>query len=436
MKNHPQLITYVVPGSPADYAGILSGDVLLSINGEPVLDLIDYEHLTACRTLHVTVRRGELERSFRIRKSSSDSLGLDFETSLMSRMQTCRNRCMFCFVDQMPRGVRTSLHVKDDDWRMSFIMGNYVTLTNVSDAEFERILKRGVSPLYVSVHATDPEARIRIMKNPSAGRIMERLSALKEAGIRFHTQVVLCPGINDGAVLEGTVCDLASLIPACASMAVVPVGLTRYREGLEQIDPYDQNGSRAVIDQISRHQEQFLAEYGTRFVFLSDEWYLNAQLPIPEEEHYEDYSQLENGVGMLRLFASEFESALKEREPLKERRGFSIAGGTAAHSFFRDLYRPLESYGIDLDLYAVPNRFFGGNVHVAGLVTGQDLVYELSDKRLKDTLLIPGNMLREREDVFLDGMTVRDLEKALTVSVRTFTDGWDLVRLLFEVGNE
>lgn len=428
-----QTITHVDANTPAYDAGIRAGDALLAINGEPVKDLIDYEKLSADRILSIDICRDGQTMSFHVRKEEYEPLGLGFETTLMSRMQTCKNHCVFCFIDQMPRGVRSSLQVKDDDWRMSFIMGNYVTLTNVSDEEFQRILRRKVSPLYVSVHAMNPDVRVRMMRNPTAGRILERLKALKEAGLQFHAQIVLCPGINDGEVLEDTLTELEKLSPACASVAVVPVGVTKFREKLEHLDTYDKEGSRKVIQTVEHFQKRFLSETGSRIVFLSDEWYLNAELPIPPEEYYEDFGQIENGVGMLRLFAMEFEGALADKAPLSEWKKFSMAGGTAAASFFNQLYHKLDAYRIEWTLYPIPNRYFGGNVHVGGLVTGSDLVAELSDKLLEKVLLIPRNMLKEREDVFLDGMTVKELEETLHVKVVAVKDGADLVEKVFEV---
>ena len=432
MKIVAQAITYVEPASPAARAGIRAGDALLAINGEPVKDLIDYEKLTAERVLHVDVCRDGQTQSHRIRKDEYEPLGLSFETSLMSRMQTCKNHCMFCFIDQMPRGVRSSLQVKDDDWRMSFIMGNYVTLTNVDDDEFDRILKRKVSPLYISVHAMDPDVRIRIMKNPTAGRIRERLEALKAAGIRFHAQIVLCPGINDGDVLIRTLDALYALSPATASVAIVPVGVTKFRERLEHLDTFDAEGSRHVIETVEAYQQKCLDTLGTRLAFLSDEFYLNAGLPIPPEEYYEDYGQIENGVGMLRLFAEEFMGALSDRDPLPRERRVSMAGGTAASVFFNELFPMLNGYNIRWTLYPIPNRYFGGNVHVGGLVTGSDLVTELKDKPLEEVLILPNNMLRAREDVFLDGMTVSEVEAALHVRIVTVSDGANMIDRLFE----
>ncbi len=427
-----QPITFVEHGTPAEKAGVRCGDVLLRINETPVLDLIDYEALTARRALKLDLLRAGEPLSIVLHKGEYEPLGLCFETTLMSRMMTCRNHCVFCFIDQMPKGVRSSLNVKDDDWRMSFIMGNYVTLTNVSDTEFARIIERRVSPLYVSVHATDPEVRIKIMRNPSAGRIMERLTALKDAGLKFHVQIVLCRGLNDGQILMRTLSDLSSLAPACASIAIVPVGVTKYREGLTVLGTFDAIQSRTVIKTVEDLQKTYLERYGTRLVFLSDEWYLQADLPLPKPETYEEYEQIENGVGLLCMFEEDFHFALEEREKRVRSRCFSIAGGTAAYPFFKDLYRELEPYGIKADLHPIPNRWFGGNVHVAGLVTGSDLKTELSGKDLSDPLLIPKNMLRETEDVFLDGMTLRDVEAALGVRIRTFADGTELISCLFE----
>ena len=427
-----QPITFVEPGSPAKRAGVQPGDVLLRINDTPIIDLVDYEMMSANRGLKLDLLHDGEPIEIVLLKDEYEPLGLCFETTLMSRMMTCRNHCVFCFIDQMPKGVRSSLNVKDDDWRMSFIMGNYVTLTNVSDTEFSRIIERRVSPLYVSVHATDPKVRTAIMRNPSAGRIMERLTALKDAGLHFHTQIVLCRGLNDGEILDRSISDLSSLAPYCASVAIVPVGVTKYREGLPLLGTFDDVQSGTVIDAIEPLQEEFLGRFGTRLVFLSDEWYLNANRNLPAPEAYEGYEQIENGVGLLRMFEEDFRYALSEMQPLKAPRTFSVAGGTAAYPFFRELYRELEPFGISTELFPIPNLWFGGNVHVAGLVTGSDLITKLDGKTLYDPLLIPKNMLRETEDVFLDGLTLSDVERSLGVRIRTFSDGAEFISCLFE----
>jgi len=337
---------------------------------------------------------------------------------------------MFCFIDQMPLGIRDSLHVKDDDWRLSFVMGNYISLTNVEEAEFARILKRRVSPLYISVHTSDPELRARMMGNPSAGAIMERLERLKEAGLSFHAQIVLCPGINDGEQLRRTLRALVSLYPVCASVAVVPVGLTRFREGLTPLRAYTKREAKALIAELSRFTRRHLKTLGSRFVFLSDEWYLLAGRRLPSHKACESFPQIENGVGLLRLFEKEFADALAARPAPKARKTYSIAGGLLASGFFKPLLRKLGRWRRKILLYPLENRYFGGNVHVAGLLTGSDLLEQLQGNPLGEALLIPGNMLREGEDVFLDGMTLQALTEALRIPIHPFRSGEELAKLL------
>ena len=423
-------ITRVESGSPAAREGLRAGDWLLSVNGEPVKDLIDYEALTVRSRLVVEVERQGEKLRYLVRKKVGEPLGLCFETTLMDRMQTCHNRCLFCFVDQMPKGIRSSLNVKDDDWRLSFIMGNYVTLTNVSEAEFQRILKRRVGPLYVSVHSTDPALRVKLMSNPTAGRIMERLTALKEAGITFHTQIVLCPGLNDGEALERTLADLASLYPYCASIAAVPVGLTKYREGLYPLRGYTAQEARDLIAYGEKKQAEYREMWGDTFFYLSDEWYLTAELPLPPAESYGDFPQIENGVGLLRLYELDFREALAEKEPLPAPRHVTVAGGVAANPFFRELYKYLEEYNIYAETVPVENRFFGGNVHVAGLVTAGDLLAAFPDAG-GGPLLIPQNMLRAKENVFLDGVTLQELQERMGRRIVPFFGGRDFIERIF-----
>ncbi len=423
-------ITRVEAGSPAAREGLRAGDRLLSVNGEPVKDLIDYEALSVRSRLIVEVEREGEKLRYLVRKKVGEPLGLCFETTLMDRMQTCKNRCLFCFVDQMPKGIRSSLNVKDDDWRLSFIMGNYVTLTNVSEEEFQRILKRRVSPLYVSVHSTNPELRVKLMSNPTAGRIMERLTALKEAGITFHTQIVLCPGLNDGAELDRTLRDLASLYPYCASIAAVPVGLTKFREGLYPLRGYTVEEARALIAYGEGKQAEYREAWDDTFFYLSDEWYLTADLPLPPTESYGDFPQIENGVGLLRLFELDFREALAEKAPLLKPRHITVAGGVAANPFFRELYKYLENYNIYADTVPVENRFFGGNVHVAGLVTAGDLLRTFPE-RGGGPILIPRSMLREKDRVFLDGVTLDELEQRMGRRVIPFGGGREFIELVF-----
>ncbi len=427
-----QLVTAVDAGSPAGAAGVRAGETLAAIDGEPVLDIIDYEYLTAEKTLTLTVRSASgAERTVRVQKEEYEPLGLMFPTSLMSEVRACKNRCVFCFVDQMPKGLRTSLSFKDDDWRMSFIMGNYITLTNVSDAEFDRILKRRVGPLYVSVHATDGAMRARMMGNPTAARILERLSALAEAGLRFHAQIVLCPGFNDGEVLARSVADLVSLRPAAQSVAVVPVGLTKYRDGMPKLRGFTRAEAGTVIDFIEGVQKSCLAEHGTRFTFLADEWYVLAGRALPPFAAYEDFPQIENGVGLLRRFEDELTGALADREALPEQKRFSFAGGEAATPILTEALGRLEPYGVFFDTFAIQNDFFGPGVNVAGLVTGQDLVAQLRGRLKTDILLIPGCMLREREAVFLDDMALSKAGQLLNVRIVPVADGAELVNTVW-----
>ena len=427
-----QKITSVVPGSPAAEAGILSGEILLSINGEPVKDLVDYEYLSAAKRLKIGVEDASgRERIVSVRKGEAEPLGLDFDSSLMSEMRTCCNRCLFCFVDQMPKNMRPTLSVKDDDWRMSFIMGNYVTLTNASEEEFDRLIRRRVSPIFVSVHATDPDVRVRLMRNRTAGSIMERLTRLRDAGLHFHAQVVACPGLNDGPVLEKTLSDLKSLYPGCLSVAVVPVGLTKFREKLFPLRGYTPEEARAMIAYMRPFQESCRQELGTTLVWLSDEWYLLAGEELPPYAHYEGFDQIENGVGLLRLFEDDFEYALSEREPRRNPVRVSVAGGYGCREFVRRLLGRLYEYNIEVDHYPIRNEFFGGNVSVAGLVTASDLTGQLEGRLKTETLLIPGNMLRERESVFLDDVTLSELEGRLGVRILPFHGGEEFVEILF-----
>ncbi len=427
-----QYISDVLAGSPAERAGLARGDALLTIDGEPVRDVVDYEYLSANDSLTLRVLRTDGSTcTLNVQKQDFEPLGLRFATGLMSDMRTCKNRCQFCFIDQMPPGVRTSLHVKDDDWRMSFIMGNYVSLTNVDEAEFERIVARRVSPLYVSLHASDPALRVRMMKNPQAGRIMERLVRLKDAGLRFHLQIVLCPGLNDGAVLEQTLDDAVSLLPAAQSLAIVPVGLTKFRKGLAPLCANTPDDARRLIGSLEKRQRDCLKRFGTRFVFLSDEWYIQAEEALPAFEDYEDFPQIENGVGLLRLYEHELSEALAQKRPLKRPRTVLMAGGESACAFFAGIPALLRPYGVNLSIFPIHNDYFGGGVNVGGLVTGGDLCAQLKGRTSAETLLIPRVMLRENDDQFLDGMTLGEAENALGIRILPVKDGTDMIEILF-----
>ena len=403
-------ITAVAAGSPAYKAGIRAGDELLRINGEVVYDFIDYQALTSGANLKLTTRAGE----FSIRKKEYADLGLEFETSMMSGVRMCCNKCKFCFVDQLPADARQSLRVKDDDWRMSLMMGNYVTLTNVSDAELERIIKRHVSPLYISVHVYDPEMRAELMGTPRAARLPAQLKRLAEGGIKFHCQAVLCPGLNDGAALENTIVELMKLYPAAQSLALVPVGLTGHREGLEELHKYTAEEAKAVIGIAEKWRKICLEKFDTRFVFPSDEFYLAAGMDLPSDEEYEDYSQIDDGVGLLRLFETEFEDAYADMGDIKPAVHAKplIACGVSAADFFGKLMKEHPIPGADVSVKAIRNRFFGEEVTVSGLITGKDLVEQVKAEDCTH-VLITTCMLRAEDNVFLDDMTLEEASRLI-----------------------
>ena len=430
----------VSPGSPAEKAGILPDERIKSINGEPITDEIDYQALSLSNTLLIEIDNKGTVRDVRIRKNECEPLGLCLDETEAMKPRHCRNRCMFCFVDQMPQGLRETLYVKDDDWRLSLMMGNYVTLTNVSDEEFERILSRKASPLYISVHATDPEIRCVMLRNRNAGSLMDRLRRLKENGLQFHCQVVLCPGVNDGPVLDHTIEDLASLYPASQSMAIVPVGLTKYREGLATLKGFDEDSARQLIEHVRGYQIRFLNELGTRFVYPSDEFYCICHESIPEHSEYEDYPQIENGVGMLRLLEQECQEAYEylffDGYPETEKRNILIPTGVSARPFIETITRRYAPPGTNVNVIAVRNRFFGETITVTGLIVGSDLIDELKGISC-DEILLCDTMLRANTNKFLDETTLDDVKQALNVPIRVVqNNGESLIRALWGMEEE
>ena len=411
-----QRILSVDAKSPAAKAGLRAGDEILRIGGEPVIDFLDYQALTAEKKLEILFRRNGEERRVSIRKGEYDPLGLNFEKPMMSGMRLCCNKCLFCFVDQLPENVRPSMRVKDDDWRMSLMMGNYVTLTNVSDRELERMIARHASPLYISVHGTDPELRSHMVGTPRAAKIMDQLKKLSDGGVEFHTQAVLCPGINDGEQLHRTISDLVKL-PGCLSLALVPVGLTGHRNGLHELRPYTPEQAKSVIEIANRWRDKLLDERDTRFVFPSDEFYLQAALPIPPDEEYEEYASIDDGVGLLRLLETEFSDAYadlpdSEKRTDGEKKPFIIACGVSAAPFLQELMASHPITGIDVRVIPVINRFFGETVTVSGLVTGGDLCNRLRNEPA-ERIFITECMLRSEGDRFLDDMTLEEACKLL-----------------------
>ena len=412
-------IASVDPGSPAARAGLRPGETLTHISGHPIVDVLDYKFYAYDPRLELTLTGPDGgSRTVRVRKGEGEDLGLNFETYLMDKARSCANRCIFCFVDQMPPGMRDTLYFKDDDARLSFLMGNYITLTNLSQREIQREIDLRISPINISVHATDPELRAAMLKNRRAGECLEIMTRFAGAGLRMNCQVVACPGVNDGPALDRTLRELSELHPAVTSVAVVPVGVTRFREGLCEIQPYTREQAAALIDQVEAFAAAFLEQHGTSLAWCSDEFYLLAGRALPEKSYYEDMAQLENGVGMLRLLTSQAELGLEGEKP-EDDAPFSIATGVSAAPFVQEILDMARKQcgNIKGTVYPIANRFFGETITVSGLITGADLLEQLRGKDLGRRLLLPDNMLRAGERVFLDDVTVEQLEEALGVTV-------------------
>lgn len=422
-------ITRVDRQSAAAQAGIKAGMKLVTVNGQPILDFIDYEALSAAERLTVVVEDGPERRTFQFSKPMEQDLGLELELELYPPERHCANHCIFCFVDQTPPSMRASLYGKDDDWRYSMMFGNYVTLTNVSDADFERLIARQVSPLYISVHATAPDVRARMMGNPRAGRILDQLRRLAQGGIAFHCQIVLCPGYNDGAVLDGSLRDLYALHPAARSVAVVPVGLTQFREGLTDLRLPTQAEAHEVIGQVEAFAQGCRQRGGEHFAYASDEFYQLAGLPYPRYEGGLHTPQLSNGVGLMDSFLGEFDQALEVADPppTNWRRKVTIATGRSAAATLRRLCQLLMGRfpGLDAQVVQVENHFFGRHITVAGLLTGQDIAKALQGLDLGEEVLISAACVRDGQDIFLDDWTLSDVEAQLGAPVRpTDCDGY------------
>ena len=414
--------------SPAERAGIHPGEKLISINGHTVEDVLDYRFYGYDRDPALVLEgRNGGRRSVRVRKEDAEELGLNFETYLMDEPRPCSNHCLFCFVDQMAPGCRDTLYFKDDDARLSFLMGNYITLTNLSKREIQRIIDLRISPINVSVHATDPKVRAVLLGNKAGADSLETMRAFAQAGIVMNAQIVLCPGYNDGEQLQRTMEDMAAW--GFASCSVVPVGLTKFREGLSRLQPVDRACAARTIDQVEAFGKICLEKYGSRLFFCSDELFIRAGRELPDEAYYEGYVQIENGVGMLRSLMEEFEAGLRLEDEPVEASAFTIATGVSARPFLQELADKVErQLGVHGQVIAVENDFFGHTIDVAGLVTGKDLIGQLRGRELGKRLLMPVNMLRHGGDVFLDDLHVSDVEKALGVPVTVVEqDGFDLL---------
>lgn len=428
-------ILSVTRGGPADKAGIRAGDVLLTVNGETVCDVLDYRFYATDAHSTVTVSRDGKELTFSLRNREYEELGMEFGTYLMDEKKRCTNNCIFCFIDQNPHGMRETVYFKDDDERLSFLQGNYVTLTNLREKDIERIIRMHISPVNVSVHTMNPDLRVKMMRNRFAGEKLKFLKQLDEGGIRINAQLVLCRGINDGEELEYSLNELCKL-KNLESLAAVPCGMTAHREGLPKLEAFDRESSADVIDRIERCAERCVKERNSRTVYASDEFYLTAGRAIPPDGAYEDYPQLENGVGMLRLHTEEFREALRYCEKTDVHGHVSIATGVLAEPHMKTLAAMATERFPDLraDVYAIRNKFFGETITVSGLVTGGDLIDQLKGKQLGDVLLLPDNMLRHEGDLFLDNVSLEDVRQALGIRVEvTGRNGEDLLEKILEV---
>ncbi len=410
----------VEPGGRAQRLGVLPGDVLVSINGHAITDVLDYRFFETERELRLELLREGRPYTVELVKPQYAGIGLAFETYLMDKQHSCRNRCIFCFIDQLPPGMRDTLYFKDDDDRLSFLFGNYITLTNLDAREVERIIQMRISPINVSVHTMDPALRCEMMGNRFAGDSLGHLYRLAEGGVQLNCQIVLCPGVNDGEHLRFTLDKLFGLGKSLLSVACVPVGLTRYREGLYPLRPFARDSARDALYILEAYGEKFLQARGSRTVYPSDELYLIAQRPLPPLEFYEDFPQIENGVGMLRDLEDGFLYAVEGAGPLARPRAVTIPTGEAAFGFLNSMLDVLRGkcHNLTIDLFPVHNDFFGGSVDVTGLLTGQDIIKALQGRKLGDEVLIAGNMLKSGEDVFLDDVTLEELSRALGVPAR------------------
>ncbi len=430
------IISSVAPGSIAQEMGIEPGDRLLEVNGKSPEDVFDYRYLMNEEEILVLIRKvnGE-EWELEIEKEYEDDLGIEFENGLMDDYRSCRNKCIFCFIDQLPKGMRSTLYFKDDDSRLSFLQGNYLTLTNMSEHDIDRIIQYKLSPINISFQTMNPELRCKMLHNRFAGEIFDKVKRLKDAGIIMNGQIVLCRGVNDGAELERSIRELTAYMPQLESVSVVPVGLTRYRDGLYPLEPFTKEDACEVLDLIHGWQEKLYKEWGNHFIHAGDEWYILAERPIPEEKTYDGYLQLENGVGMVRLLEEEVAQTLAGMTGDDRKIHRTIATGELAAPFLRKHVESVRKKypNVDIQVLAIKNEFFGGKITVAGLITGTDLISQLKGKDLGDRLLLTNHMLKSGEPVFLDDVTVDDVQNALQIKVSIVeSSGADFVSSLIE----
>lgn len=418
-------IKNVICGSVAAKAGLKAGDTIVKINGKEVNDYLDYMYLSAAEKLKIELS----DRTVKVKNYNFEPLGAEFDTLLIDEPRSCRNKCVFCFIDQLPPNMRESCYFKDDDYRLSFLQGNYVTLTNMLDADLDRIIDYSIPRINVSVHTTNPELRCKMLNNRFAGKIMEQLRRFSGSGMQINCQIVLCRDFNDGKELDRTIADLLSLGDSVESLSIVPVGISDYRQGLTSLTPFDRETSAAVIKQVSAWQKKIKSERGINFVYLADEFYINAEEELPDWREYDGFPQIENGVGLCASLKQEFYDALEEASDLTVKSKKTVVTGVLAFDFISKLVDCLKSDKITVK--KIENNFFGNKITVSGLVTATDIIAALKGCDLGEYLLIPISMLRHEEDVFLDNLTVADVERELGIKVKTVqNDGFDLLEML------
>lgn len=418
MKKHEHIVKSLMPGGIGEELGIEPGDKLLAINGSEIQDVFDYYYYEESEQLLLLIEKPDGEEwELEIEKDEDESLGIEFDQSLMDEYRSCRNKCMFCFIDQMPKGMRETLYFKDDDSRLSFLQGNYITLTNMSDHDVERIVKYRLEPINISFQTTNPELRCKMLHNRFAGEALKKVDILYRGQIEMNGQIVLCKGVNDGEELERTIRDLTGYLPYLKSVSIVPVGLTKYRDGLYPLEPFTKEDAREVLSVIHRWQEKIYQEHGIHMIHAGDEWYVLAEEEVPEEERYDGYLQLENGVGMMRLLFNEVQEALSAVTGDERQREISLATGRLMYPYIGKILEEIRKKfpNITTHLYAIRNDFFGERITVSGLITGQDLTGQLKGQPLGERLLLPCNMLKIGEPVFLDDFTLEEVENSLQV---------------------
>ncbi len=436
MKKMDHIIKKVLPGSIAEELGMEPGDKLLQISDTDIEDIFDYQFLVQDEYIEVLIEKQDGEQwLLEIDKEFDEDLGIEFENGLMDQYRSCHNKCIFCFIDQMPKGMRNTLYFKDDDSRLSFLQGNYVTLTNMSDHDIDRIIRYNLSPINISFQTTNPELRCKMLRNRFAGEALKKVDKLYEAGILMNGQIVLCKGVNDGEELERSISDLAKYLPYLESVSVVPVGLSKYREGLYPLEPFTKEDAEKVLETIHKWQDKLYPEYGLHFIHASDEWYILAGKELPEADNYDGYIQYENGVGMLRMLIDEVDDArtIAEKKgvlPCTMNREISMATGKLAYPYIKQFADRLMALceGLKVHVYEITNEFFGEKITVSGLITGQDIIKQLKEQPLGEMLYLPENILRSGEEVFLDDLTISDVQNSLQVPLDIVkSNGYELI---------